>query len=53
MCISFAPASRIRLTMRFDVVPRTMLSSTKMTRLPATVSFTTFSFIFTEFVLSA
>jgi hypothetical protein len=36
MCTSVAPALRIISTIFLEVVPRTMLSSTKTMRLPAT-----------------
>ena len=42
---SLAPASRSMLTIRSQVVPRTMESSIIMTRFPATASFKTFNLI--------
>ena len=49
MCTSVAPASRSSCTMRAQVVPRTMLSSTSTTRLPLTVAETGFSLMRTLF----
>src|SRR4051812_17352335 len=46
-CTSRAPASRIILTIFRDVVPRTMESSTTMTRLPRTTAGTGLSLSFT------
>ena len=43
MCTSVAPASRRRLTIWAEVVPRTMESSMSTTRLPSTVERTAFS----------
>jgi len=47
MCTSRAPASRTICTIFLLVVPRTMLSSTSTTRLPASRWRTGFSFTFT------
>ena len=44
---SRAPASRSIRTILRDVVPRTIESSTRTTRLPSTTSRTGFSFTFT------
>ena len=47
MCTSVAPASRTISTILFEVVPRTMLSSTRTTRLPATCARLALCFSFT------
>ena len=49
MCTSVAPASRKSRTMRAQVVPRTMESSTSTTRLPFTVAETGLSLMRTRF----
>jgi len=43
-CTSFAPFFFKKVTIRLDVVPLTMLSSTSTTCLPSTFRFTTFNF---------
>ena len=48
-CTSVAPASLSIVTMRREVVPRTIESSTSTTRLPLTIERTAESFIFTPF----
>ncbi|MNY80428.1 hypothetical protein D3C86_2214600 [compost metagenome] len=50
---SLAPASRSILTIRSEVVPRTMESSIITTRLPSTTLRTADSFIFTPFSRSS
>ena len=47
MCTSFAPAARTIFTILRLVVPRTMESSIRITRLPVSCSFTGFNFTFT------
>lgn len=49
MWISVAPAWRSNFTTLAEVVPRTILSSIRTTRLPLTVSEIAFSLILTEF----
>src|SRR5438093_1277854 len=46
-CTSLAPAARTILTIFRLVVPRTIESSTRMTRLPSRILLTGFSFTFT------
>ena len=46
-CTSLAPAARTIPTIFLDVVPRTIESSTRMTRLPSRMLLTGFSFTLT------